>query len=98
MRSVTRKADHPSVQGWMQAGIWRAYPDVAPAIITGALDSAEQHFLVAGYLERRLPCDPEIDADWYDANRPTLEGLADKRVECLHHFMQVDGALPRRSD
>jgi hypothetical protein len=77
------------------------YPDVASAIIKGAFESATHHFLGVGYSEGRLPCDPEIDVEWYMRTYlPSAHSAANKGEECLRHFMNggyVNGALPRRN-
>jgi hypothetical protein len=41
------------------------YPDVAQAIESKILNSAEEHYCQSGYFEHRMPYYIRVDANWY---------------------------------
>lgn len=48
------------------------YPDVAAAVRTGAMKSAREHYIRAGYFENRLPGPIRVDESWYTAEYPDV--------------------------
>jgi hypothetical protein len=55
-------------EGWYL----RQYDDVALAIRSGTVQSAQQHFAVYGFFEGRLPFQITIDEEWYLAANPDV--------------------------
>lgn len=48
------------------------YPDVAAAVRKGALKSAREHYIRAGYFENRLPASIMVDEEWYINEYPDV--------------------------
>src|SRR4029077_14895873 len=49
------------------------YTDVADGIQANIFKSARHLFIEEGYFEDRLPCDIDVDVNWYLANYPDVE-------------------------
>jgi len=48
------------------------YPDVAAAVESGALKSARDHYIAAGFFENRMPLPVEVDEPWYVKEYPDV--------------------------
>jgi hypothetical protein len=48
------------------------YSDVAAAVKNGALNSAHEHYVRAGYFENRMPGPIQVNEDWYTEEYPDV--------------------------
>ena len=64
------------------------YPDAKKAISSGAVSSAEDHFLKTGYFEGCWPYRIEVDEAWYLKIYPNLKNALESGVirSAEHHF------------
>ena len=74
--------------------------DVGDAIEAGRLESAKQHYLIAGYFEDRLPRPVEVDEKWYLETYPDVamairRGVFASAQEHFHSDGFSEGRLPR---
>jgi hypothetical protein len=78
----------------------RTYPDVVAAVRSGQLTSAYDHFLDLGYLEGRLPIDPQVDEVWYLQTYPDVANAVNKHLtSARNHFIRNgyrEGRLPSK--
>ncbi len=70
---------------------FETYPDVARAVSGGALGSAQEHFLVAGLYEGRLPYLVDIDEAAYLKKHRDVSDSVKNGVyqDAMDHFMKV---------
>ncbi|TLU70563.1 hypothetical protein [Lichenicoccus roseus] len=79
----------------------RNYLDVQAAIAAGEWRSAQEHWVIAGYFEDRLPYPIEVDEGWYLDSYPDVADAVDAAAfaDAQQHFMRSgfrEGRLPYR--
>ena len=77
------------------------YPDVRVAITLGEIKSAQEHFILYGYQEGRLPIRPWVDEAWYVATyHDVAEGIRSEQfLSAFEHYTQVgyrEGRKPNK--
>jgi len=87
--------------GWPFDEQWyhKAYPDVATAVQSGKVKSAQDHYVEHGYIEGRLPVEPEFDAVWYVKRYPDVaQGIAAGKIKGpFEHYLSHgyrEGRIP----
>jgi hypothetical protein len=78
------------------------YPDIADAIEAGHFRSGEDHYVMHGILEGRLPRKPDFDEAWYLGAYPDVaDAVRDGRVASgYEHYLRqgcLEGREPRRA-
>jgi len=79
----------------------KTYPDVAQAIASGVIESAQVHFVFNGYFEGRLPFEMKVDDAWYAQTYPDIgeairAGTIPSATEHFQEFGYGEGRLPSK--
>ena len=74
-------------------------PDIATAIESGKVASAEDHYVTYGYYEHRMPYEIKLDEDWYLTQYPDVEEAVSRGLfsSATDHFSIAgfkEGRLP----
>ncbi len=77
------------------------YPDVGAAVKSGAVKSAREHYIRAGYFENRLPAPIRVDESWYTTEYPDVSAAikSGSFKNGQQHFERngfTEGRLPKQ--
>jgi hypothetical protein len=67
-------------------------PDIAPAIASGVIASAGDHYVSSGYYEHRMPYEIKIDENWYLAQYSDVrEAVSSQLFLSAHDHYYIAG-------